>query len=401
MASFNNTIPGIDETCKGLSRRFNQAQRYRTLIHHNLPQPSKEDEDGFLTGVMVKGEIEGSTTHGQTTELPKSTELIVTQPKHSFVICADSQVGMTSLNLEWETELNFCRKAVETINSLQPRPEFVTMCGDIVDMEQSFYYNNPKALRKFETLEECNAIQDKQNEDFKKVFNSIHEDIGIVCLCGNHDIGNRPNKTSIERFRNSFGDEYLAFWTNGSYNICLNNVLFTNPTGAMEMYNDQLKWLEDRLQYAAMLRAVQIFIFGHHPWFLYNEKEDIQDLGDEGSPFPKEWGESSEIFPDSYFSVPIKYRMAAMELFEKYKVSACFSGHFHQNLVSKASFGMDMIITAPLSIVFESSGKPRQTEQNDRGIRIVEVQPFCGDASNQKSRRELGCGSFTHHFEMI
>ena len=54
-------------------------------------------------------------------------------------------------------------------------------------------------------------------------------------------------------------------------------------------------------------------------------------------------------------------------------VNAAFSGHFHQNVVSKADFGMDMIITAPLSIVLESSGKPKQEEVNGRGIRIVEV----------------------------
>lgn len=63
--------------------------------------------------------------------------------------------------------------------------------------------------------------------------------------------------------------------------------------------------------------------------------------------------------------------MYAMELFEKYKVTACFNGHFHQNLISKAKFGMDMIITAPLSVVFESSGKPKKCEPNERGFRLV------------------------------
>lgn len=360
--------------------RYQEAQRNRSLFHPNLPQPSQ---------------VHGDTDRDKVKTCP--TEFDVTRPQHSFVICADSQLGITSLNLEWETELNYCRQAVEKINSLQPRPQFVTMCGDIVDMEQSFYYNSPNALRHFETLEECETIQDKQNEDFKKVFDKIHEDIAIVCLCGNHDIGNRPSKKSIEKFRNAFGDEYLAFWTNGSYNICLNNVLFTDPSDAMDMYEEQLKWLEERLEYAAKHKAVQIFVFGHHPFFLYSENEDVDDLKDHGSPFPKEWGESDKIFSDAYFSIPKKYRMNAMRLFEKFKVSACFSGHFHQNLVSKASFGMDMIVTAPLSIVFESNGKPKQTEDNAMGIRLVEVVPF-RDTDERNQRRSLGCGKFTHQF---
>jgi serine/threonine-protein phosphatase CPPED1 len=361
--------------------RFQNSQKNRTLLHPNLPQPT--NEDSYEQVESISGIV--------------TTEMDVTEPRHSFVICADSQLGMTSLNLEWETELNYCRLAVEKINTLQPRPKFVSMCGDIVDMEQSFYYNNPKALRKFETLEECESIQDKQNEDFKQVFNMIHEDIAVVCLCGNHDIGNRPNRKSIAKFRNAFGDEYLAFWTNGSYNICLNNVLFTDPTGAMDMYEEQLTWLESRLIYAAKNKAVQIFVFGHHPFFLYNEDEDVDDLKDHGSPFPKEWGESTQIFPDSYFSIPKKYRMGVIELFKKYKVSACFSGHFHQNLVSKASFGMSMIVTAPLSMVFESSGKPKQSEENDRGIRVVNVHPF-DDSNDHNKDRYLGCGRFTHFF---
>jgi hypothetical protein len=58
--------------------------------------------------------------------------------------------------------------------------------------------------------------------------------------------------------------------------------------------------------------------------------------------------------------MPEQYRQKAMELFKQYRVNACFSGHFHQNLVAKSSSGMDMIVTGPLSMVFKSSGKSDQ-----------------------------------------
>jgi len=334
-------------------------------------------------------------------ETPPDNEIACHSDRHTFVVCADSQLGMTSLNTEWETELHYCRLAVKKINSLHPRPKFVCVCGDLVDMENSFYYNNPNALVDYE-LEECARIQQKQFDDFKSVFDEVHADIALVCLCGNHDIGNRPTPESIETFRDAFGDEYLAFWVNGTYNICLNNVLFTNPDGAEEMFREQLQWLEERLGYAARHEAAQIYVFAHHPWFLYNEEEDSDNFTPGiGSSFPPEWDDGSgrfdgKVFPDEYFSVPKKYRKLAMDLFRQYQVSACFSGHFHQNLVSKSSFGMDMIITGPLSMVFDSSGKPFQLEPNGRGIRVVEVS-----VDLDKKNRTIGSGSFTHHFEAI
>jgi len=318
------------------------------------------------------------------------TEIDRHSPSHSFVVCADSQVGMTSMNDEWETELQYCRQAVKAVNSLHPRPAFVCVCGDIVDMESSFHR---KSGAKFSQAE-CDVIQDKQNEDFKRVFSEVHEDIAVLCVCGNHDIGNRPTPASIERFTNAFGDDYLAFWVNGTYNIALNNVLFSDPTGAPENFNSQLIWLEDRLRYAREHDAACIYVFAHHPWFLYHEDEEMEEL--KGSArYPKEWGESDEKFPDYYFHIPKNYRMMALDLFRKYDVSASFAGHFHRNLVSKTSWGMDMIITAPLSILLESDGNTefragKPPEKNGRGIRIVEVKVD-----------KKGKGRFTHRFDLL
>ncbi len=414
--------------------RFKGAQRNRTLIHPNLRQPTAEEESKHeLKIASFPRDSEDSLTEqlnspvlcmsctpdNDTTDVDMdppdlSSERINVPPseiechsdRHTFVICADSQLGMTSLNAEWETELHYCRKAVDRINALEPRPRFVSMCGDIVDMENSFYYNNPKALKNY-GLEDCERIQQQQFHDFQHVFSGIHPDIGIVCLCGNHDIGNRPTPQSIEKFRDAFGDEYLAFWVNGTYNIVLNNVLFVNPEGAEEMYSKQLHWLHDRLSYARRHHAAQIYVFGHHPWFLYSDEEDFQDFNPGvGSSFPPEWDDGSgrfdnAIFPDSYFSMPKKYRKQAMELFKEYNVNACFSGHFHQNLVAKASFGMDMIVTGPLSMVFDSAGKPAQPEGNGRGIRIVEVNVNANNMKPDSPAASTRSGSFTHRFESL
>ena len=336
-------------------RNFQDAQKDRTLHHSKLPQ---------------------TLCNGQQLRQP-----------FSFVVCADTQLGMTNANREWETELTYARHAVKQINALQPRPAFCCCCGDLVDMEYTFY------VHKGFTKQECDDIQDKQNRDFQSVWSELHEDIAMVCLCGNHDLGNRPTRSSIERFTNAFGDDYLAFWVHGTYNIVLNTTLFSDPSGAIELYERQLEWLECQLRYAREQNASLIFVFGHHPWFLYHDEEDKSDLPGV-IPFPIEWNmPGSGGFPDYYFHIPKQFRTRVMELFAQFQVDAAFSGHFHQNLVSKASFGMDMIITSSLSMVFESTGKPVKNGVLDepshvRGIRVVDVE--VGE--------DTALGGFSHRF---
>lgn len=333
---------------------FRLAQQNRTLHHVNLPQTS-------------------DSQHRQ---------------PFSFVVCADTQLGMTNANREWETELVYARHAVKQINALQPRPAFCCCCGDLVDMEYTFYV--PKG--KF-TKQECDAIQDQQNQDFQTVWSELHPDIALVCLCGNHDVGNRPTQSSVNRFTDAFGDDYLAFWAHGTYNIVLNTSLFADPTGAVDLHQQQLDWLETRLQYAHESRASNIFVFGHHPWFLYDEQEEREDLTGV-SKYPIEWNmPTTGGFPDSYFHIPKQYRARVIELFAQYHVDAAFSGHFHQNLISKASFGMDMIITSSLSMVFESNGKPAGSHEPSfvRGIRVIDV--MVGDDSQR--------GTYSHRFEPL
>ena len=201
-----------------------------------------------------------------------------------------------------------------------------------------------------------------------------------------------------------------------------------DPSGSKRIFKTQLRWLEDRLRYAQDHQAKQIYgkmyfwnvchqnqligvsyqlsrillaVFGHHPWFLYDEEEDPESLTG-ASPFPKEWESSStpsnQTFPDSYFSMPRKYRSQALDLFQKYRVNACFSGHFHQNLVSKTRWGMDMIITGPLSIVFDSTGKKIHQEMDrpyprrrKMTFESEEAMLFDSESSSQSSMDEPNC----------
>jgi hypothetical protein len=363
----NNIIP-----------RFDRSQIGRTLVLPKLSQqtnPASGDEGRNSSN-------DDENDDGQRT--------LATAPNaHRFVICADTQYGMITDNEEWEMELEYSRNAIQFMNGMNPRPIFCCVCGDLTDMDRSFEVN--KTNSKF-TLDECDEIQLRQRRDFKAIWSKLHDDIALVCLCGNHDVGNRPSKQSMELYKKEFGDDYLAFWSSPNvYNIFLNTTLFSDPSGdetTEEMSRNQFRWLEEQLRNVRSEQPLKnntqqqqqqiiqrrsnndngndnngeatIFVFGHHPWFLYDENEEADTMT--GS---CEW--KSKIIPDSYFVIPKETRGLVMELFRKYNVAASFAGHFHQNLVSETSFGMKMIITGPLSAMLESSGKKgRKAEIDDK-----------------------------------
>ena len=314
---------------------------------------------------------------------------MVVDPSYSFVVAADTQFGMTKDNQDWEAEKEYSRQAIAYLNGMKDRPLFCCVCGDLVDMTSEIYRtkeddDGAKADgRTKRSREECDRIQDQQNADFKAIWSTLHPDIALVCVCGNHDVGNSPTKTSIERFRSSFGDDYLSFWAKDSFNIVVNTSLFNDQRNAPDLYREQFAWLKDRLQYAQQNQARHIFVFGHHPWFLYREDEDQKDMQGASPLLPSMGGMGVK---DSYFVIPLSVRQKVMALFAEYKVTAAFAGHFHQNMVSRASFGLQMIVTSSLSVVMRSNAIPKDFEEpNTRGLRVVNV-----DAA-----------SFTHKFVCI
>ena len=328
-----------------LSRRFHlyahryaNAQFQRTLVYPTLKQPDELYSCAWLKSQTLCGECK------EAEEVKPVTEKQPTRINgHRFIIAADTQFGilMDGFAMDfpnWNTEIDISRKCVAQINAMKgnERPLFVCVCGDLVDTESSFS-GAIASWKKVMSGWERNLVFEQQVRDFKRVWAGLHPDIALVCLCGNHDVGNRPTKESIKHWTSSFGDEYLSFWVNGTFNICLNNCLFSNPTGAQEMFEEQLQWMEEKLIYARENDATHIFVYGHFPWFLKHEDEADDEITSY-SKAPKGWGPPGSSFEDNYFTIPYEQRKIAMAMFKKYDVTACFSGHFHQNVVTKVSF---------------------------------------------------------------
>jgi hypothetical protein len=59
-----------------------------------------------------------------------------------------------------------------------------------------------------------NDLHNLQKHQFKLIFSRLKDDIPLVCLCGNHDVGERPTPDTLAGWRNSFGKDYFKFNVN-------------------------------------------------------------------------------------------------------------------------------------------------------------------------------------------
>lgn len=237
-----------------------------------------------------------------------------------FMQLADTQYGMFTGDEGFEQETALVQRAVEHINRLRPR--FVIVCGDLTNATP----DHPR--------------YQNQVTQFHRDFSRVDAEIPLVCVCGNHDVGNRPTSASIANYQKNFGDDYFSFWVGGVCNIVLNSNVLKDPSGAPEVLAAQQTWLDQQLANAKTANAKHIFLFQHHPLFLEQENE-----------------------PDQYFNIPQERRTPLLAQLTLADVRAVFAGHYHRNAYGRAGT-MEMITTGPV-------GRPLGNDPS--GLRIVIV----------------------------
>lgn len=246
-----------------------------------------------------------------------------------FVQGADTQFGMIESYINkspvprWEQEIALTKKAIAAINKMQPRPKFFVVCGDLLDAWPA----------------EAPEIRALQELDFKSVFSELDASIPLVCVCGNHDVGNTPTHDTVAKYRSSFGDDYFSFWVGGVFFLVINSQYYFDPTEVVSEAEAQDRWLEEQLTRVG--EAKHGVVFQHIPWFNKHVDEPTHD----------------------YFNLDIAIRHRMLNKFKQAGIKKVFCGHYHRN-AGGFDGDLEVVVTSALGA---------QLGKDTHGVRLVGV----------------------------
>ncbi|KAJ6635648.1 Serine/threonine-protein phosphatase CPPED1 [Pseudolycoriella hygida] len=269
----------------------------------------------------------------------------------TFVQAADTQLGLIDRyllnidNFKWEKEKALCRESIRRINAMEPKPKFYIICGDMLD---AFPYEG-----------QSTATRKKQYADFVDIFKTLDPEIRLLCVCGNHDIGDIPTPEAAKLYRSQFGQDYFAFCYGGVLFVVLNSQYFMCPDAMPDETAKQLEFI-DKL---ALInpKPKHIVIFQHIPFFLQHPDEGNFD----------------------YFNIEKELRLQLLDKLYNLGARYIFCGHYHGNC---GGFYKDME-----QVVTTAIGAPLHNDPS--GFRIVNVfddrlshefVPFFASLSQQK-----------------
>jgi Icc-related predicted phosphoesterase len=248
------------------------------------------------------------------------------------------------------------RRAVRAINAMRPVPKFAVVCGDLTNTFPARSVGDSGAAPSGRRAVEVAA--------FKAIFSKVRADVPLVCVCGNHDVGDRPTPGTVAGWQKSFGDDYFSFRISGVRFICLNSQLFKDGSGAPALAAAQESWLDQVLAEPDPPRRT--IVFSHHPPFISSPDE-----------------------ASGYFPLQRSVRQRLLKKFARAGVTHWFCGHYHRNaggLFRDAAAGgasVEVVTTAAVggNIGTDPSGDPLDLDgmwdlkavPNESGFRVVKV----------------------------
>jgi len=281
-----------------------------------------------------------------------------------FVQAADTQLGFTSDptwggtgdGSDWSEDIALAERLVSCVNALLPRPRFLVVCGDLVHAAPSGLTPPSQGGKASVARYQSHERFRKQNQDFKRIMARL--EIPLVCVCGNHDVGDRPTPESISQYTRIHGDDYFGFWCGGMRALVLNSQLFSDSADAKMEQEEQERWLEAQLAALTVKPPRHTVVFQHQPWFLRSETE------------PQE----------GYFNLALESRKVWLERMKEAGVSKVFAGHYHRNSGGFTHDGrLEVVVTSAVGRqMSEAEVKVNaplldQPSDTSSGMRIVRV----------------------------
>jgi 3',5'-cyclic AMP phosphodiesterase CpdA len=243
-----------------------------------------------------------------------------------FVQAADTQLGLIDRYIRqvepvrWDEEIRLSELLVAKCNRLEPKPRFLVVCGDLTDADPS------------------TRMRHEQVRDFKRIFSKLDPSIPLVCLCGNHDVGDEPTMEFIQEYKRDFGDDYFHFVTGGVLFIVINSQFYKHREHVQDYARQHDDWLTDML--AKCKQFKYSIVFEHIPWFLERPDE-----------------------PNDYFNIDKHIRQKWLARFLEAGVTKIMCGHYHRNAGGWLE-GMELVVTSAVGA---------QLGRDKSGARLVKI----------------------------
>ena len=199
------------------------------------------------------------------------------QEPFSFVQLCDTQLGMGG----YTHDIQSFEQAVKQINEIDP--DFVVICGDLV-----------------------NDAADSSYNEFKRIMKGFQ--VPCYPAPGNHDVGNIPNDTTLNYYRKTIGKDYYTFQNKGYSFIVTNTQLWKVSVENESEKHD--KWFKQTLDSLGNSNTA-VLVIGHYPIFLKTPDEE-----------------------EEYFNLPLEKRNEILALFKRHNVKAYLSGHRHETVIN-------------------------------------------------------------------
>lgn len=274
-----------------------------------------------------------------------------------FIQGADTQFGMIesfgegldergwSKSGGWEAEIKLLSALIDKINAMHPKPRFFIICGDLVD---AYPMDEPR--------------RSQQERDFKATLCRLDMSIPVVCVCGNHDVGDRPTASDLKRYTDEFGDDYFDFWLGGVHYLVINSQIIKDPSLVPTLAQQQEAWLERTLNNTGNIDKESLCPCNTEP----SSSSDSSFTSCRHTvafmhipPFFDSPNEPDHI----YFNLPSESRAQLLRKLYDGGIRKVFCGHYHRN--AGGTYGdLEVIVTSAVGA---------QLGADVSGARIVRV----------------------------
>lgn len=254
--------------------------------------------DNLRIGLLLLGLVAGSAVGA---DQSPATEAF------SFAQIADPQLGW---GYGYDNDVKSLKQAVRLVNALNV--DFVVICGDLVD-----------------------SFNDNSVADFLQIRSGLT--MPSYCAPGNHDVGNSPTVSSLDRYRRAIGDDYFSFEHKGYTFVITNTSLWKAPLAGESEKQDA--WLSQTLT-AARAKNSPVFVAGHYALYL-----------------------TSPTDAEEYYNLPVAKRGELLALYKDSGVVAVLGGHKHELVINDYN-GIQLV---------NSEATSRNTDGRPLGLRLWHV----------------------------